>query len=148
MDEITLKGLRSLKRGGMFTGISDQQLLDAGMPQEEIDAIHEYIPSEEYVRLSASIENCNEETDISLLELSIKLAFEFSLICEDEYDDLLDAFDSCFDLRIVTHDGIQMVAAAVPFYDGKESMRSDGSVYMYSGLWINVFTGKITSENM
>ena len=137
---------KTLKRTELLTDELLEQL-KSELTDEEYNTIKEYTPSEEFTRLMTLCHTGgNTQEEIELIEASINLALEFDLIDEDEHDDLLDEFEGCFGLRIVEHDGLQMVAMAVPFWNGKETMRSDGCIYTHGGCWLNVFTGEQTFE--
>jgi len=150
MDQLMFtEHLKDLKRGDLLTPELLSELLSASqITQAQADEVASYTPSEEFKRLKTKLEAADAETaeDINLLEASLNLAKEFSLITEGEYDDLFELFDGTYGLRIVEHEGLQMVACAVPFYNGKESLRGDGCVYMYDGMWINIFDGTMKDE--
>lgn len=135
----------TLKRNGLLNESLLQELhSQKEITDEELALVNAYEPSEEFTRLHLSMENGEQETaaDIELIEASINLGLEFNLLTEEEHDDLMDQFEGTFGLRLVEHDGLQMVAMAVPFWNGKETMRADGCIYTFGGQWLNIFTGE------
>ena len=142
-----LDQLKSAKRSGLLDESLLKQMIDEHIIDEfEAVELTEYQPSEEFTRLNTRIHEAGTDEEIEQLEVSINLALEFDLITEDEHDDLLDEFEGSFGLRKVVHDGVEMVAMAVPFWNGVETMRGDGCIYTHGGCWLNIETGEMIFE--
>lgn len=147
MTDQQLTMLKGTKRAGLLTDDMIPQLIESGAITDlEAVELAEYQPSEEYIRLDKKIHEVQTDEEIDQLEASINLAKEFDLITEDEHDDLMYEFEGSFDLRLVMHEGVQMVQAAVPFWNGPETMRADGCIYTHGGCWLNIHTGEMSFD--
>ena len=141
-----LESLKSGKRLNEF----DEELLQALISEnlitdQEVKELREYEAPIIFTNLLTRLDECDNE-DPDELEASINSALESNQITEGEADDLLDIFEQFFGDRIVTHDGIEMAACAIPFWKGIETVREDDCIYTTDGFWLNYKTGEMICD--